>query len=65
MLFNIAYENKGITKLYCMEWADLPTMLKQLENFHRLYGNGKEDIRAYPNGKGFYAFTNVRIISDE
>jgi len=64
-MFNIAFEKDGQTRHYCLQWAERSTMERMLELFIRRYGNGVDDLRPYPNGKGVYHFTNPRIVEKE
>lgn len=61
--YNVAYDAPDGLRIYCMQWADHETMQRVLLKWQELYGvnGGKE----YPNGKGFYPFSNPRIVSKE
>ena len=56
-MYNVAYDHNGNTKLYCIDSMDHAEAERQLNNFIARYVG-----KPYPNGKGFYPFTNVRIV---
>lgn len=56
-MFNVAYDHNGQSKLYCVEAMDHNEAERQLNNFISRYVG-----KPYPNGKGFYPFTNPRIV---
>lgn len=63
MRYNVAYECNGRTIVYCVEWSDYGTAQRMLALFIEKYGNGADDVRSFPNGKGTYQVSNPRIVS--
>lgn len=65
-MYNIAYEDGRKTRIYCLHWITYYTTAEHyLRMFLLRYGDGKEDLRIFPNGKGYYNLTNARVISKE
>ena len=61
-MWNIAYEKNERTHHYMMQWCGRDTAVIQLAKFLNRYGNGANDLRPYPNGEGYYRFTNPRLV---
>jgi hypothetical protein len=61
-VYNVAYDAPDGWRIYCMCWMDYASAERQLDNFKGLYLNEDGTGKAYPNGKGFYPFSNPRII---
>lgn len=61
--FNIAYDRgDGTMSLYQMCDSDRKTAERSLSAFKSRYENPDGTPRPYPNGKGFYPFSNPRVI---
>lgn len=60
MLYNVAYDAPDGMRIYCQQWHDHVTAERMLALWQDKYGvNGG---KAYPNGKGFYPYSNPRIV---
>lgn len=59
--YNVVYDSPKGQHTYCMSNMDKKTALLVLEDFKKKYFNPDGTGKAYPNGKGFYPFTNPRI----
>lgn len=58
-MFNVAYDRgDGTTSTYLQSWVDKPTAEVWAKKFTDKYVG-----KPYPNGKGFYPFCNVRVVS--
>lgn len=62
MSYNVAYRHEGAERIYCLQNSDLATAERTLAAFKTRYENTDGTPKAYPNGKGFYAFSNPRIV---
>ena len=58
--YNIAYDIGGETSLYLALDTDHETAKEWLQKFVDKYIG-----KPYPNGKGFYPFTNARIVCND
>jgi hypothetical protein len=62
-MYNVKYDAPSGSRHYLVE--DVPTLELakiHLRKFRTRYMDEQGNGKAYPNGKGFYPFTNVRIV---
>ena len=60
--YNVEYDAPDGVRRYCMCNMDLDTARIQLQNFKNRYLNEDGTGKEYPNKKGFYPFSNPRIV---
>ena len=65
-MFNVLYDTPDGTKVYCLCSMPLDEAKRQVRKFRERYMERQPDGtwkgKAYPNGKGFYQVSNVRIV---
>lgn len=61
MLYQVLYNDGKMVKSYCLNKMTLEEATKQLNAFKSRYLNEDGTGKCYPNGKGYYPFTNPRI----
>lgn len=65
-MFNVLYDTPEGTKVYCLCDMSLAEAERQAQDFRERYLERQPDGtwkgKAYPNGKGFYPFSNVRVV---
>lgn len=61
-MFNVDYEKNGETFYYLDRNVGIDLAFESLDAFQRRYLNEDGTGKKYPNGKGFYNFTNPRVI---
>src|SRR3546814_11711312 len=57
-MFNVRYDTPSSFRLYLNEPTDIITAWSQCHKFHEKYVG-----KPYPNGKGYYPFTNPRVVA--
>src|SRR3546814_2537427 len=57
-MFNVRYDTPSGSRLYLNEPTDIITAWSQCHKFHEKYVG-----KPYPNGKGYYPFTNPRVVA--
>lgn len=67
MIISLKYEviydrGNGTVSSYCLMPMDYDLAEQMLVKFKQLYLNDDGTGKAYPNGKGFYPFSNPRIV---
>jgi hypothetical protein len=60
-MFNVFFDTPTGSKKYCLCDMPLSVAKQYLEKFKARYLNADGSGRAYPNGKGYYPFSNPRI----
>lgn len=65
-MYNVAYDGPNGPRTYCVDWMRSHSEASaMLYRFLARYTNADGTPKAYPNGKGFYAFTNIRIVTKQ
>lgn len=62
MLFLLKYDAPDGEREYTVFPMTISVAMKQLDNFKKKYLNEDGTGKPYPNGKGFYPFTNPRLV---
>jgi hypothetical protein len=60
-LYDVVYDTPKGERVYCVN-ASLPVAQRLLAKFNRVYMNEDGTPKQYPNGRGYYSYTNPRII---
>jgi hypothetical protein len=61
--YNVAYDKPEGGFIYCQSWMDHPTAVAMLAKFKARYTNEDGTPKPFPNGKGVYQVSNIRIVT--